>query len=50
MWNIFRTRHQNNHRGIEALLNELTFAIVDLRDEVQELREDVDYLVDFLDD
>lgn len=48
MWNPFK--HRAEHRGIYEVLAELTWALDDLRDSVIELREEVDYLVDFLDD
>ena len=47
MFNLFRS-HKREHNGIEALANELTYAIVDLRDDIKGLREEVDYLIEFL--
>jgi len=49
MWNPFK-KHEEEHDDIAYLLAELTFALNDLQQDVQELREEVDYLVDFLDD
>lgn len=48
MWNPFR--HKQEHNGIYAVVQELTWALDDLRKSVEELRQEVDYLVDFLDD
>jgi hypothetical protein len=49
MWNPFK-KHEEEHDDIAWLLSELTFALHDLEETVRELREEVDYLVDFLDD
>jgi hypothetical protein len=49
MWNPFK-KHEEEHDDIAWLLSELTFALHDLQEDVRELREEVDYLVDFLDD
>jgi coenzyme F420-reducing hydrogenase gamma subunit len=45
MWNPFK-----KHDDIDWLLAELTVALSELSESVKELREEVDYLVDFLDD
>jgi hypothetical protein len=47
MFNLFHS-HKREHNGIEALAEELTYAIVDLRNDIKDLREDVDYLIEFL--
>lgn len=48
MWNPFK--HNTEHDDIAFLLSNLTIALYELQQDVQELREEVDYLVDFLDD
>lgn len=48
MWNPFK--HNEEHDDIAWGLTQLSLAILDLQDAVKELREEVDYLVDFLDD
>lgn len=48
MWNPFK--HYENHKDIDWALTELSVAILKLQESVRELREEVDYLVDFLDD
>lgn len=48
MWNPFK--HYENHKDIDWGLTELSVAILKLQESVRELREEVDYLVDFLDD
>jgi divalent metal cation (Fe/Co/Zn/Cd) transporter len=48
MWNPFK--HNEEHNDITDSLVALAVAILDLQDSVRELREEVDYLVDFLDD
>lgn len=47
MFNLFRS-HKQEHNGIEAFANKLTYAIVDLRKDIKGLREEVDYLIEFL--
>jgi hypothetical protein len=49
MWNPFK-QHQEEHNEVAWLLAELTLSLVTLSESVKELREEVDYLVDFLDD
>jgi hypothetical protein len=49
MWNPFK-KHEEEHDDIAYLLAELTVALSELHESVMELREEVDYLVDFLDD
>ena len=49
MWNPFK-KHEEEHDDIAYLLSNLTIALYDLQQDVKELREEVDYLVDFLDD
>lgn len=44
------TKHSSEHDSIYVVLCELTYALDDLRKSVKELREEVDYLVDYLDD
>ena len=48
MWNPFK--HNTEHDDIAYLLSNLTIALYALQQDVKELREEVDYLVDFLDD
>lgn len=48
MWNPFK--HNTEHDDISWALISLSSAILDLQDSVRELREEVDYLVDYLDD
>lgn len=48
MWNLFA--HKREHQGIFKASSALANAIVDLRKDIKELREEVDYLVDLLDD
>jgi hypothetical protein len=48
MWNPFQ--HYAHHKGIFAVATELTWALDELKISVQELREEVDYLAEFLDD
>jgi hypothetical protein len=48
MWNPFK--HKDEHDNIDYALTELSIAILKLQDSVRELREEVDYLADFLDD
>lgn len=49
MWNPFK-KHEEEHDDIAYLLGQLTFALNDLQENVRDLREEVDYLADFLDD
>lgn len=49
MWNPFK-RHEEEHDDVALLLFQLTFELNRLADAVKELREEVDYLVDYLDD
>jgi len=49
MWNPFK-KHEEEHDDISYLLGQLTFALNDLQENVKDLREEVDYLADFLDD
>jgi hypothetical protein len=49
MWNPFK-KHEEEHDDIAWLIAELTSALYELHESVVELREDVDYLVDFIDD
>jgi hypothetical protein len=49
MWNPFK-KHEEEHDEVAWLLAELTLALADLSESVRELREEVDYLVDFIDD
>jgi hypothetical protein len=49
MWNPFK-KHEEEHDDIAYLLGQLTFALNDLQENVKDLREEVDYLADFLDD
>jgi hypothetical protein len=49
MWNPFK-RHEEEHDDIAFLVAQLTFALEELQESVVELREEVDYLADFLDD
>jgi hypothetical protein len=49
MWNPFK-KHEEEHDEVVHWLAELTIALNDLQESVRELREEVDYLVDFLDD
>jgi hypothetical protein len=46
MWNPFK--HEQEHAGIEAWASELTWALDNLRKSVEELREEIDYIADFL--
>lgn len=48
MFNPFK--HSKAHFGIDNALLSLSIAVLELQDSVKELREEVDYLVDFLDD
>ena len=48
MFNPFK--HNKEHSNIDDALLSLTIAILELQESVKELREEVDYLVDFLDD
>jgi hypothetical protein len=43
-------KHYEEHRDIDWGLTELAGAILKLQDSVKELREEVDYLAEFLDD
>jgi hypothetical protein len=49
MWNPFH-KHELEHNGIFEATLALANSIDSLRDIVAEIREDVDYLIDFLDD
>lgn len=49
MWNPFK-RHEEEHDDIAYLLGQLTIALSELEESVRELRQEVDYLVDFIDD
>lgn len=49
MWSIFN-RHKEEHYDIQWMVAQLTVALEELNESVIELREEVDYLVDFLDD
>lgn len=49
MWNPFRKNYIDTDEFWESLIS-LTNAVIDLQESVKELREEVDYLVDFLDD
>jgi hypothetical protein len=49
MWNPFK-KHEEEHDDIAYLVGQLTFALHDLQESIKELREEVDYLTDFLDD
>jgi hypothetical protein len=49
MWNPFK-KHEEDHDDIAETILLLGFAVRDLQDAVKELREEVDYLTDFLDD
>jgi hypothetical protein len=49
MWNPFK-KHEEEHEDITWLLSQLTFALNDLQENVKDLREEVNYLSDFLDD
>jgi len=49
MWMPF-ARHTEEHDDIAYMLTQLTFALDNLNQSVKELREEVDYLADFLDD
>jgi hypothetical protein len=48
MWNPFA--HEREHQGIFEASFALANAIDDLRKDIKELRKEVDYLADFLDD
>ena len=48
MWNPFK--HSEEHNDIAETILLLGFAVRDLQDSVKELREEVNYLADFLDD
>ena len=48
MWNPFK--HEQEHNGIFEATLALAKALDDLREDVRELREEVNYLSDFLDD
>jgi hypothetical protein len=49
MWNPFR-RHEEEHFNIDDALTVLSSAVIELQKSVEELREEVDYLADFLND
>jgi len=49
MWMPF-VGHTEEHDDITYMLTQLTFALDNLNQSVKELREEVDYLADFLDD
>jgi hypothetical protein len=49
MWNPFKKEYINSDEFWESLIT-LTEAVLALQASVKELREEVDYLVDFLDD
>jgi hypothetical protein len=49
MWNPFR-KHEEEHDDVAYLLAQLTLALADLTESVKELREEVDYLAEFLND
>jgi len=49
MWNPFK-KHEEEHDDIAYLLAELNQAMYYLQESVQELREEVDYLAEFLND
>jgi len=49
MWMPFG-KHNTEHDDIAFLLSKLTIALYELQESVKELREEVDYLVDYLDD
>lgn len=49
MWNPFK-KHEEEHDDIAWYLTQLSVALDNLNTSVKELREEVDYLVDFLDD
>ena len=49
MRNPFK-KHTEEHEDIWDILRDVTFQYALLRETVEELREEVDYLVDFLDD
>ena len=48
MWNPFRNEHE--HSGFFEAAIALATALEDLREDIKELREEVDYLAEFLDD
>lgn len=48
MYNPFK--HYEEHSDIDWGLTELSSAILKLQESVKELREEVDYLAEFLDD
>lgn len=49
MWFPFK-KHEEEHDDISYLVGQLTFALNELHESVVELREEVNYLSDFLDD
>jgi len=49
MWMPF-ARHTEEHDDVVYMITQLTFALDNLSQSVKELREEVDYLADFLDD
>ena len=49
MWNPFK-KHEEEHDDVAYLLTQLTLALADLTESVRELREEVDYLAEFLND
>jgi len=49
MWMPF-TKHNTEHDNIAEAMLILGVAVRELQDSIRELREEVDYLVDFLDD
>lgn len=49
MWNPFRKDFTETDEFWNSLIS-LTEAVISLQNSVKELREEVDYLVDFLDD
>jgi uncharacterized coiled-coil protein SlyX len=48
MWNPFR-RHEEEHFNIDDALTVLSSAVIELQKSVEELREEVDYLLEVLD-
>lgn len=42
--------HKSEHRGIYALMSELTYEIVELQDAIKSLRADIEDLTDFVED
>jgi hypothetical protein len=43
-------KHNEEHDDVVYMITQLTFALDNLSQSVKELREEVDYLADFLDD